>query len=300
MRYLAFLLLPQRLLSRLTGRLVDIQWSPVAGLLKAVFLRLYALDLTEAEHPVAHYRSLQQLFGRRLRAGVRPISAVPVVSPVDGTFLRWGDIDEQGQVLVQAKGIDYPLAGLLTDADLARKFAGGRYAVVYLAPYNYHRIHSPVAGRVTETLHIPGSLWPVNAWSVGRVPALYCVNERTATVLACPLPGPASAQAAVPLVASADPTVLCAVVAVGAMNVGRIRLAYEPEFQANRCCSSAVSRWVPPTATSLQKGGELGAFELGSTVVLLFAREWVQAMPQLGCLCEGQTLKVGEPFGPVA
>ncbi len=296
MRYLAFLLLPQRLLSRLAGRLVDIQWSPVAALLKAIFLRLYTLDLAEAEHPLAHYRSLQQLFGRRLRAGVRPIASTPVVSPVDGTFLRWGDIDEQGQVLVQAKGIDYPLAGLLADAELARKFAGGRYAVVYLAPYNYHRIHSPVAGRVTETIHIPGSLWPVNAWSVGRVPALYCVNERTATVLDCPLEGagPTPDSATRPTPDSA----LCAVVAVGAMNVGRIRLAYEPEFQANRCCATAVCRWAPPVATPLEKGGELGAFELGSTVVLLFAREWVQALPALGCLREGQTLKVGEHFGP--
>src|SRR5438477_22633 len=163
------------------------------------------------QRAIDEYPTFTEFFTRRLKAGSRPIAPGDLlpVSPVDGTVGEVGDIVE-GRLL-QAKGKHYTLAELFggprAEED-ARPFAGGSFVTVYLAPYNYHRIHAPLGGSISGYINVPGTLWPVNASGVRNVDRLFGVHERLTTFLE-----------------TARGT--CAVVAVGAMNVGRMRAAYD-------------------------------------------------------------------------
>jgi phosphatidylserine decarboxylase len=196
-----------------------------------------------------------------------------VVSPVDGVVSETGLA--VGGKLVQAKGIDYTAAALLADPDLARRLEGGAYATLYLSPKDYHRIHSPLGGRITGWRYVPGQLWPVNPASVRTVPGLFSVNERLVTVLETPVGA-------------------CAVVAVGATVVGRVRAFYDPSVPHTNLAGAAAQRRDYETPIPVGKGQELGAFEMGSTVILLFEPGRVRLDPRL---VPGARVRVGEPVG---
>jgi len=139
---------------------------------------------------------------------------------------------------------------LLDDADLAARFAlGGAYATLYLSPRDYHRVHAPVAGTIVASRYLPGEFWPVNPTTVRNRDALFCVNERLVTVLDTPVFG------------------RVAVVKVGATCVGRIRAAYDDRL-THAGQAAGVRTYLPPRP--VEKGAELGRFEMGSTVILLF------------------------------
>jgi phosphatidylserine decarboxylase len=176
---------------------------------------------------------------------------------------------------VQAKGIDYTAAALLGDAALARALEGGAWATIYLSPRDYHRIHFPLGGRILGWRYVPGRLWPVNAASVRTVPGLFAVNERLVTVLDTPLGR-------------------CAVVAVGATVVGRVRAYYDPTVPHTNARRAAVRARDYEAPLPVEKGQELGAFEMGSTVILLFERGRVRLAPRL---VPGARVRVGEPIG---
>jgi phosphatidylserine decarboxylase len=214
------------------------------------WIRHFGVAVDEAEHPPEHYRSLLEFFVRRLKPGLRPIAADPavVVSPVDGAVGACGSIE--GDRLYQAKGMAYSLATLLGSEAAAREFDGGSFATLYLSPRDYHRIHAPAAGLITRSLYEPGNLWPVNGPAVRSIPSLFAINERVTTWIETAF-GP------------------LAVVMVGATNVGSIRLAYT-DFTTNR--AAARQSLVHDPAIAIDKAGELGAFCLGSTVVVLLPR----------------------------
>lgn len=252
LRVLRFL--PRNLLSRATGWLAERrrpQWLVRRILVR--FARRYRINLGEAERPLADYASVLELFTRRLRPGARPIAPDPevLVSPVDGRVGSLGRIADG--TLVQAKGMEYGLAALLGSEAAAKPFVGGAYITIYLAPTDYHRIHAPIEGNVTRSLHEPGTLWPVNPPSVATVPALFATNERITAVMD-------SAAGAV------------AVTMVGATNVGRIRLAYEPYTTNRRGRHRRVLEHQP---VHVERGQELAVFELGSTVIVLVAGDRV-------------------------
>jgi phosphatidylserine decarboxylase len=158
---------------------------------------------------------------------------------------------------VQIKGIRYALADLLEGCDVAA-YAGGAFLTVYLAPYNYHRIHAPAAGRVTRARHIPGALWPVNAWSVRSIRGLFVRNDRMLVEMECPLDGKAGRLA---------------VALIGATNVGRTTLAFS-DARANDPDVAAPRDIAVPAGLALDKGGELACFEMGSTIVLVLDAVW--------------------------
>jgi phosphatidylserine decarboxylase len=216
--------------------------------MRAFALR-YGIDLSECDSLDA-FRTFGEFFARPLRAGARPIAPGDdvIVSPVDGAVSEAGTA-EDGR-LVQAKGLDYAVEALLADAALAERFRGGPFVTLYLAPRDYHRIHFPLGGRVTGYRYVPGRLWPVNPASVAGVPGLFTVNERLVTVLETPLGW-------------------CAVVAVGATIVGRIRAYYDPTIPVSNLPRSTPVVRQYPTPIPVEKGQELGAFEMGSTVILL-------------------------------
>jgi phosphatidylserine decarboxylase len=217
------------------------------------YARIYRLNTAEAERPPEQYPSLQDFFTRRLASGVRPLPPDPdaLVSPSDGTICDVG-IAAEGKLL-EAKGSLFTLRELLADDDLAAALTGGPYLVVYLSPRDYHRVHFPVSGRVLGWAHVPGSLFPVGERSVKREPGLFARNERFVTVLD-------------------TPAGRCAVVMVAAVGVGHITATYDPEVATHRNGSAArsVQRKVLASPPTVERGDELGIFNLGSTTVTIF------------------------------
>jgi phosphatidylserine decarboxylase len=269
----ALRLVPKNVLSRAAGALT--RWrapAPVRLAAMRAFARRYGIDLSECDD-LAVFDTFGEFFARPLRPGLRPVAPGDdvVASPVDGVVSESGLV-AQGR-MIQAKGIDYGADALLGDAALAARFEGGAYATIYLSPRDYHRIHFPLAGTITGWRYVPGRLWPVNEASVRSVRGLFAVNERLVTVLATPLGA-------------------CAVVAVGATVVGRVKAYYDPTVPYTNLRGARAAKRDYETPLPAEKGGELGAFEMGSTVILLFERERVRLD-----VAAGLRLRVGEAIG---
>lgn len=269
-------LLPKNALSRLVGRVTDAR-LPGFVLRPAIraFARRYRIDLA-ASPPIETYPTFGRFFARPLLPGLRPIAPGDqvVVSPVDARVSEAGLAT--GGRMIQAKGIDYPVAGLLADEALGRAFEGGAWTTLYLSPQDYHRIHFPLGGKVTGWRYVPGKLWPVNAASVAHVPGLFTVNERLVVLLDSPLGR-------------------VAIVSVGATVVGRVRAAFDPAVPTtDQAGATAVQAGAYATPIAVRKGDELGAFEMGSTVILVFEPGRVGLD---GRLQPGARVKVGEAIG---
>ena len=239
-------------LSRLTGRLADLR-VPRALLrpLLSMFIRAFGVDLAEVPEPVESYPTFNAFFTRRLREGARPVATDPgvVVSPSDSWLRGIGAVPADGR-FEQVKGLAYTLDALLGSEEDALPFRRGVHATLYLSPAMYHRVHSPVDGLVQAWRYIPGRLFPVRGASVQSVPGLFTRNERVALFLET------EAHGAV------------AVVLVGAANVGRIRLAFT-DLVTNAGAPATRVRSID--GVPVRRGQEIGAFNLGSTVIVLAA-----------------------------
>lgn len=276
--YVFMKLLPKNAASRAFGIVTRLRIPFVSKALRNVFANYYKLNMEESEYPLSHYRNIGELFIRRLKPGARPIADSEIVSPVDGVLSQTGVFDEN-QKLIQAKGKYYTLKDLLRNDEMAKRFEGGAFATIYLAPFNYHRIHSPVKGELVDAAYCPGTLWPVNVGSVERVEGLFCINERLTSRIRLE-----------------DGSEIL-VVKVGATNVGRIGVVYSDELLVNagrlpRDCKRFD--WVPSTKVTFEKGGELGRFEMGSTVILVVDKKIHERHPELFTSRLGQAVKVGE------
>ncbi|MGV3622206.1 MAG: archaetidylserine decarboxylase [Archangium sp.] len=214
------------------------------------FARQYDVNTEEMEGNIEDYPTFGSFFTRKLKPGRRTIDMGEnvVASPVDAHVSQAGII-ERGACL-QAKGISFPVDKLLGDARRALDFEGGSFATLYLSPRDYHRFHSPLPGTITGYHYLPGEFWPVNAASVRTKDALFAINERLVTYLDTPA-GP------------------CAYIAVGATCVARIHAAYDElvTHQGQGAKGHTYSKPIP-----IEKGGEIGMFEMGSTVIMLFAK----------------------------
>ncbi len=265
--------LPQHGLSRLVLAATRVRTAWFKNLLTRGFLRLYSVDLGEAaETDPYRYASFNEFFTRALARGARLVDADPgtIVSPVDGTVSECGLIEQDR--LLQAKGRYYTLEDLLAGQPWAGGFAGGSFATIYLAPFNYHRIHMAVRGTLVDTVFVPGRLFSVNGVTARRVPRLFARNERVLTLF-----DTAFGQVAVVL--------------VGALNVGSIATVWAGNITP--AARRRVTRIAGPAMT-LDKGAELGRFNMGSTVILLF-------QPQRACwhplLRAGSVVQLGRAIG---
>ena len=237
----------------------------------------FGVDMSEAERPLDAYVTFNDFFTRALRAGLRPLDADPaaVLSPVDGRVYASGSIDE-GTIL-QAKGVPYSVAELLGSEGAAAPLRHGTFATFYLSPKDYHRIHWPFEATIARVLHLPGDLWPVNDAALASIPRLFARNERA------PILGSTSAGASF------------AMVPVGALNVGSIRLAFH-SLVTNRW-GKAVPREFPFTpAHAAQRGHEAARFAFGSAVVLLLSPE----AGRLDALEPGTLVRQGRRVGTLA
>jgi phosphatidylserine decarboxylase len=240
------------------------------------FAAAVGANLDEAEKEPGAYVSFLDFFTRRLRPGLRPQApavAGGINSPVDGVVIAEGRVEEG--TLIQAKGLPYRLAELLDDDPLAAEFAGARYETLYLAPKDYHRIHVPLSGACVAVGRVEGELWPVNAASTAATPRLYVRNRRAYWIAR-------GAREAEGLVVAA--------VMVAATHVGGV--VVDPRWLLGRTLPRRGRLEVASLACA--PGDDLGAFELGSTVVLLVggprAAQWNPARG-LG------PVKVGERLG---
>ncbi len=273
--------LPQHLLSRVVLGATRVRTRWFKDALIGAFLKGYSPEMGDAREPDPHaYGSFNDFFTRALREGARPIAPGDkvLVSPVDGTVSQAGPI--QGNQIFQAKGHDYSLEALLAGAapEWAPRFRDGTFATIYLAPYNYHRIHMPLDGRLHESWFVPGRLFSVNAATAAGVPGLFARNER----LVCLFESEAGPFA---------------VILVGALFVGSMGTVWHGNELPHRG-GEAFKLPQHPTGASLQqeKGVELGRFNMGSTVILLFGKDRLDLLSR--CV-NGETVRMGEALGQV-
>lgn len=245
--------LPHHILSKMMYMLTRWQYQPVKDRLIRWAIDHYKIDLGEAveENPRA-YLSFNDFFTRELKAEARPLDADPnvIASPVDAEVSQAGVAN--GDLLIQAKGRYFSLHELLGDEALAQRFHGGHFTTLYLSPRDYHRIHMPVDGRLERMVHIPGRLFSVNHATTRAVPRLFARNERVISLFDTPA-GPV------------------AVILVGAIFVGSMDTVWAGTVTP---VEHRVSRWTydsdEATQVHLAKGEEMGRFNMGSTVILLY------------------------------
>jgi phosphatidylserine decarboxylase len=269
-------LLPQHLLSQLAYQLTRSRLHWLKNLLIRSFVRRFQPDMSDAAEPdPLGFESFNAFFTRALRAGTRPAEPDPLalVSPVDGSVSQLGRLD--GHWLMQAKGHAFTLESLLDDAGRPwiEVFRSGAFATLYLAPFNYHRVHMPLPGTLRAAWYVPGQLFSVNAATAERVPGLFARNERVVCVFG---EGPFA----------------FALVLVGALFVGSISTVWHGEVTPrNPRQPVALPLATDRASLTLARGAEVGRFNMGSTVILLLppARcEWRQA------LAPGSAVRVGE------
>ncbi len=271
-------LLPQHAISRAVHAAARSQTPWFKNLLIGSFIKGFKPDLSDAllADPFA-YDSFNAFFTRELRTGARPLPQDPqaLACPVDGTISEIGHIDDNR--LLQAKGRQYTLEALLAGRrDWVERFRGGMFATIYLAPYNYHRIHMAWDGNLREAWYVPGRLFSVNRVTADGVANLFARNERI-------------------LCSFEDPALHHALVLVGALNVGSMETVWHGEVaprQPRRLARLDVAAAGGPFAA--RRGEEMGRFNMGSTVILLFPRgciEWADG------LVSGRRVRMGEPLG---
>jgi phosphatidylserine decarboxylase len=265
--------LPQHSLSRLLLVATRVRSPWFKNLLIRGFMRLYTVEMTEAlQQEPLRYGSFNEFFTRALRPDARPIAAArdAIACPVDGTVSEAGRIERDK--LLQAKGHTYTLSELLAQQPWAHRFVGGSFATIYLAPYNYHRIHMPARGELESTVYVPGRLFSVNMITAQLVPRLFARNERILTLFKGEFGH-------------------FALIMVGALNVGSMATVWAGDMMP------AAQRRVtvlPPRHVVLEKGAEMGRFNMGSTVILLFEANHAHFEPEIRAAA---MVKLGQSLG---
>lgn len=243
---------PQHQLSRVVGKLAASEHPVLKNAVITAFKAQYGIDMSLAEQSNAlKYKSFNEFFTRSLKQGVREIDSNPnsIVSPADGAISQLGKIEDGA--IFQAKGQQFTVENLIADPQLAEPFKNGQFATVYLSPRDYHRVHMPFAGTLTETLYVPGELFSVNQTTAENIPGLFARNERMVCLFDTELGR-------------------MAVVLVGAMIVAGI------ETVATGKVKPSGRLELNQHQLFLEKGAELGRFYLGSTAIVLFEENKMQ------------------------
>ena len=262
--------LPHHFISRIVFKLTRIK-SPLVPKAIKLFSKAFKVNLDEAINPdPKSYSTFNEFFTRELKPELRPIADTQIVSPVDGTISQFGDI-KNGLVL-QAKGIDYSLDKLLgNNAARTSKYENGQFITIYLSPRDYHRIHMPCSGTLLEQTHVPGRLFSVAKHTVNTVKGIFARNER--------------------VIASFDTEHgPMAMILVGAINVAAIETVWHGLITPPKGETTTSKNYNGKDIT-IEKGKEMGRFNMGSTVILIFEN----GAPKLSkSLQVDQTLILGE------
>ena len=244
-------ILPLNAVSYVTGKASEVELpKPLNKMLCKSFVSTFGIDMSEAEKPLEAYSSIEDLFSRKLKEGARPIAG-ELCSPADGILSVSGLADNDAAI--QAKGLSYSLSELMFGANAPDDVKLTYSATVYLAPHNYHRVHSPITAQLSSIRYFPGELWPVNQPSVRFTPRLFTRNERLVFDLVTP-----------------HGTLYLAM--VGALNVGKMTSPFLGNFATNKSLLKSGCQQVFDLGEShpITAGQELGTFLLGSTVIIAF------------------------------
>lgn len=270
-----FHLLPHHPLSRITFWLTRLE-TPLKNAAIHVFIRIFDVDMSEATYKEAReYPSFNAFFTRRLTAGARPIAADPdaVACPADGRISQIANY--RNQRAIQAKGQYFSMRQLLGDpVDYGTLCESGKFATIYLSPKDYHRVHIPLDGTLVEMIHVPGRLFSVAPYSAEVITSLYTRNERIISIFKT-LAG------------------YMAIVMVGAVNVSAIETSWAGLITPPR--GKRIQRKKYP-GVKLEKGAELGVFNMGSTVVMAFESDNVCWDEKLS---PHQAVRVGQSLGRI-
>ena len=277
LRVLPQYFIPQHFISSLVYRITRCETPWFKNVLIKLFISVFDVDMSLANNPDPEsYSSFNTFFTRELSAEVRPISLdeKTILSPVDGAISQVGGIDND--TIIQAKGKSYTLKDLLVEDDLVTMFTGGTFATLYLSPKDYHRIHMPVSGQLKRMIYVPGKLFAVNSHTVRVVDSVFARNERVINIFNTDT-GP------------------MAMVLVGALNVGSMETVWAGQI------TPAKDRVINDKQYSegdvqLQQGQEMGRFNMGSTVILLFPKDVMQWSDEI---VAEKTIIVGEGIGSV-
>ena len=270
-------LLPHRLLSRIVNWLMRVEWKPLKNFIIKRISKSYNVNMEEAaSSDLNDYPHFNAFFTRKLKTAVRPINQDKnsIISPVDGAISQCGDI-KQGRIF-QAKGFDFSVEELLAcDKKTQDYYQNGQFATIYLSPKDYHRMHAPLDCEVTKTVHVPGRLFSVAKWTAESIPRLFARNER----LVCYLETEFGK---------------IAYVLVGAIMVSSMETVF------NGLVTPPYAKQVHEVPlndnTKLAKGDEVGRFNMGSTVILLFPPDMVQLNSDL---VENKLVKLGEKIATI-
>lgn len=280
--------LPKKLLTQLAGAFAQREAGSLTTAVIRRFIARYGVAMEEAANPdPAAYKSFNDFFTRALKPGVRPLSHVEFLCPVDGAISRFGRITgDAGDVIYQAKGHTYSTTALVGgDVALAKKFEHGHFATIYLSPKDYHRIHMPCDGELRRMIYVPGKLYSVNPATARAVPGLFAINERVVCVFDTPHGPFVNVLVGATIVGS------MATVWHGVVNP-RDREGKIPQHgeyvveRAEQACHVIPPKEPPyldirewdykPGEVVLKKGDEMGRFLLGSTVVMLWPKDTIR------------------------
>lgn len=270
--------LPHHALSSMMSKLTHCENKAWKNLFIKQIIRHYGVNMDEAREPdINAYKSFNHFFTRELKPGVRPLSTETnaIVCPADGAVSQAGDITD-GEIF-QAKGKSFTAADLLGgDAARAEPFNDGVFTTIYLSPKDYHRLHMPLTGTLREMVHIPGRLFSVNAATVNSVPGLFARNERVAAIFDTDS-GP------------------MALILVGAIFVSSVETVWHGVVTPPSV--TEVQSWqYGDDAPTLKIGEEMGRFNMGSTIIVLFGKDKAQWDAEFKA---GKTVKLGELIGKV-
>jgi len=272
-------LLPRYWLTSIVYHLTRIRHRSVKDFLITRFVRLYDVDIADVALAVPDdFATFNEFFTRELRENARPIDSADgaIVSPVDGTVSMAGRL--HSDTIMQAKGREYSLDDLLaTDLDEAKAYVDGLFATIYLAPYNYHRVHAPVTGELVAARYVPGDLFSVNTATAANVQGLFRRNERLILHFAT----------------AHGPAVL---IFIGALNVGSISTPWSGEIRPRK--SGTVDKFdLSHAPTAIRKGDLLGWFNMGSTVIMLLPADTCEWRNDL---VPGATVRMGEAIAELS
>ena len=269
-----FRIIPKSLISRIFGVIALI--SMPSGFMDKIikwYVVKYNVNLEEAAVPEGGFRNLNSFFTRKLKPGARRISRGKddIVATTDSRIDQYGRITKE--TIIQAKGVNYSVRDLVP-SEMADKFIDGSFITLYLSPGDYHRIHSPVTGEITGFFNIPGKLFTVQEFMVRGFRGLFAVNERLITYIKTKHRH-------------------VAVCKIGAINVGKISLAYDNAVTNRFAGRRKEFFYEAGSMPAVKKGDEIATFNLGSTVIILFGKNMIK----FNRLKMGSSIKMGEKIG---
>lgn len=269
-------ILPHHFLSKIMSKFTHSEIKVWKNLMISQIIKIYGVNMSEAkEQDINNFASFNHFFTRELKPGVRPVIADTnaIACPADGAVSQAGLI-EQGQIF-QAKGKSFSATELLGgDKKRAEPFDNGSFTTIYLSPKDYHRLHMPIKGTLTEMVHIPGRLFSVNGATANSVPGLFARNERVACLFDT----------------EAGPMAL---VLVGAIFVSSVETTWHGVVTPPSI--ESVRSWqYQEDAPVIDKGEEMGRFNMGSTIIVLFGKDKAKWEAEFKA---GKKIQLGEMIG---